>query len=66
MDMFKKYNCYCARNARGAGFITSRLRYYKKKYNVPHETAYVWAKEDWAVMKTGEKFLREGKAHGRI
>ena len=66
MDMFKKYNNYCARNARGAGFITARVRYYKKHCNVSHETAYIYAKEDWAMMKAGEKFLREEKAHERI
>lgn len=50
MDMNKKYGNASARNARGAGFITSRIRKYKKE-GYPHGIAYAIAKTEWAIEK---------------
>lgn len=40
-----------ARNAVGAGFVTSRIKLYKKRYNLTHEEAKECARKMWAESK---------------
>jgi hypothetical protein len=57
MDMNKKYGNHHARNARGAGFITSRIKAYKKA-GIVHDRAKELATYEWNCLVAENKVFQ--------